>query len=187
MPADRSSPIPPALAQLAHAQPLHDSEPPHLLAYLATIPDPRTARGRGHPLIAILAMATAAVLAGARSMTAIAEWAADAPQPVRAALGARRDAPNHWAVPAETTIRRTLARLDPQALAGAIGGWLADRDHPAGGGVPWRSTARRSAVPAHQTAAKSTCSPRWTTPPARCWPNAKSTAPPARSPPSNPC
>jgi hypothetical protein len=75
-------------------------------------------------------MATAAVLAGARSMTAIAEWAADAPQPVRAALGARRDAPNHWAVPAETTIRRTLARLDPQALAGAIGGWLADRDHP---------------------------------------------------------
>jgi predicted transposase YbfD/YdcC len=130
VPADRSSPIPPALAQLAHAQPLHDSEPPHLLAYLATIPDPRTARGRRHPLIAILAMATASVLAGARSMTAIAEWAADAPQPVRAALGARRDAPNHWAVPAETTIRRTLARLDPQALAGAIGGWLADRDHP---------------------------------------------------------
>jgi hypothetical protein len=36
-------------------------------------------------------MAAAAVLGGARSMTAIAEWAADAPQPVRAALGARRD------------------------------------------------------------------------------------------------
>jgi hypothetical protein len=44
-------------------------------------------------------MAAAAVLAGARSMTAIAEWAADAPQPARAALGARRDAPDHWAVP----------------------------------------------------------------------------------------
>ena len=72
-------------------------------------------------------MAAAAVLAGARSMTAIAEWAAEAPQPVRAALGARRDAPNHYSVPAETTIRRTLGRLDPQALATAIGAWLAAR------------------------------------------------------------
>jgi xanthine/CO dehydrogenase XdhC/CoxF family maturation factor len=75
-------------------------------------------------------VAAAAVLTGARSMTAIAEWATDTPQPVRAALGARRDAPDHWAVPAKATIRRTLARLDPDALATAIGAWLADRDHP---------------------------------------------------------
>jgi predicted transposase YbfD/YdcC len=73
-------------------------------------------------------MAAAAVLAGARSIAAIAEWAADAPQPVRAALGARRDAPDHFAVPAEATIRRTLARLDADTLAGAVGAWLADRD-----------------------------------------------------------
>ena len=73
-------------------------------------------------------MAAAAVLAGARSIAAIAEWAADAPQPVRVALGARRDAPDHFAVPAEATIRRTLARLDADALAGAVGAWLADRD-----------------------------------------------------------
>jgi predicted transposase YbfD/YdcC len=33
-------------------------------------------------------------------------------------------------VPCEATIRRTLARLDPEALAGVIGAWLADRDHP---------------------------------------------------------
>jgi hypothetical protein len=52
---------------------------------------------------------TQAVLACARSLTAIAEWAADAPQPVRDALGARRDAPGHFAVPAEATIRQTLA------------------------------------------------------------------------------
>jgi hypothetical protein len=30
-------------------------------------------------------------------------------------------------VPAEATIRRTLARLDPEALAAAIGAWLTDR------------------------------------------------------------
>ena len=75
-------------------------------------------------------MAAAAVLTGARSITAIAEWAADAPQSVRAALGARRDAPDHWVVPAEATIRRTLARVDPDLLAAAIGAWLADRDRP---------------------------------------------------------
>jgi hypothetical protein len=77
-------------------------------------------------------LAAAAVLAGARSIAAIAGWAADAPQPVRAALGARRDPlTGHWVwtVPSETTIRRTLTRLDAEALAAAIGAWLADRDH----------------------------------------------------------
>lgn len=131
MPAELSSPIPAALAPLAHADPLRPADPPQLLACLATIHDPRRASGRRHPLTAILAMAAAAVLTGARSVTAIAEWAADAPQPVRAALGARRDAPNHWAVPAEATIRRTLQRLDPTALAAVLGTWLADRDRPA--------------------------------------------------------
>jgi predicted transposase YbfD/YdcC len=111
-------------------QPLQETEAPHLLAYLATISDPRGRRGRRHPLVAILAIAAAAVLAGARSMAAIAEWAADAPQLVRVALGARRDAPAHWVVPSEATIRRRLARLDAEALAEVIGAWLADRDCP---------------------------------------------------------
>jgi hypothetical protein len=127
-PATPSSSIPAALTHLAHAEPLHDREPPRLLAYLAAVPDPRAARGRRHPLIAILGLAAAAVLAGARSITAIAEWAADAPQPVRVALGARQQAPGHWSVPAEATIRRTLSRLDPDTVAGAVGAWLADRD-----------------------------------------------------------
>jgi DDE_Tnp_1-associated len=93
VPGERSSPIPSALTQLADAVPLQVAQAGHLLAYLAIVPDPRAERGRRHPLVAILAMAAAAVLTGARSVTAIAEWAADAPQPVREALGARRDAP----------------------------------------------------------------------------------------------
>jgi hypothetical protein len=52
----------------------------------ATIPDPRAPSGRRHPLVAILTLAAAAVLTGARSMTAIAEWAQDAPQAVRRRL-----------------------------------------------------------------------------------------------------
>jgi hypothetical protein len=142
VPADPSSPIPAALTHLTQTDPLQlqNAEAPHLLAHLATVPDPRAARGRRHPVVAILGLAAAAVLAGARSIAAIAEWAADAPQPVRAALGTRRAAPDYWAVPAEATIRRTLARLDPDALAGGIGAWLTDRDRAAvvaGAGVRW--------------------------------------------------
>jgi hypothetical protein len=67
VPADPSSPILAALAHLTHCDPrqLPDADAPHLLAYLAADPSPRAARGRRHPLVAILAMAAAAVLAGA--------------------------------------------------------------------------------------------------------------------------
>jgi predicted transposase YbfD/YdcC len=141
VPADSSSSIPSGLTALGHADRLRSAETPHLLAYLATIHDPRRACGRRHPLVAILAMAAAAVLTGAQSMAAIAEWAADAPQPVRAAFGARRDAPDRWVVPTEATIRRALARVDPTALAAVIGAWLADRDRP---GRPGQQPRRRA-------------------------------------------
>jgi predicted transposase YbfD/YdcC len=130
VPAPSSSSIPAAFTQLDGAEALGDADVPHLLAYLAAIRDPRAPSGRRHPLIAILAMAAAAVLTGARSFAAIAEWAADAPQPVRAALGARREAPDHWVVPSEATIRRSLSRLDAEVLARVIGAWLADHGRP---------------------------------------------------------
>jgi predicted transposase YbfD/YdcC len=136
--------IPSGLTALGHADRLRSAETPQLLAYLATVTDPRTRAGRRHPLVAILMLAAAAVLAGARSIAAIAEWAADAPQPVRAALGTRHDPLTGrwvWAVPTETTIRRTLARLDAEALAAAIGGWLADRDRPGQPGQHRRAVA----------------------------------------------
>jgi hypothetical protein len=109
------------------------------------------------------------------------------PRPVRAAFGARRDAPDRWVVPAEATTRRTLARVDPTTLAAVIGAWLPDRDRPGRPGAAAstagrsRSTARRCGAPTATTAGRSTCWPRWTTPPARCSPNATSTAPPAKS------
>jgi DDE_Tnp_1-associated len=160
VPVELSSPTPPGLASLCDASPLAEAEPPHLLTYLAAVPDPRAARDRRHPLVAILAMAAAGVLTGARSFAAIAEWAADAPQPIRAALGARHDPlAGGFLVPTETTIRRTLGRLDAHALAAAVGDWLVARDrhdHPAPrsghGSGRWPSTARRCAAPTHPTA-----------------------------------
>jgi hypothetical protein len=73
VPADPSSPIPAALTHLTPTNPheLQHTEAPHLLGSLAAVPDPRAARGRRHRLVAILAMAAAAVLAGARSIAAM--------------------------------------------------------------------------------------------------------------------
>lgn len=56
-----------------------------------------------------------AVLAGARSFTAIAEWAADADQGTWDALGVA------GVVPCESTFRRTLQNLNADALHDAAG------------------------------------------------------------------
>ena len=79
----------------------------------------------------MLAVAACAVLAGATSLAAIAEWAADAPGPVLAALGVRRHPlTGAWRPPAEATVRRVLARVDPDTLDQVVGAWLA-RQQPA--------------------------------------------------------
>jgi predicted transposase YbfD/YdcC len=43
--------------------------------------------------------------------------------------------------PGRATIRRTLSHLDADALAGAIGAWLADRDRPRPAASRWRAVA----------------------------------------------
>jgi predicted transposase YbfD/YdcC len=79
----------------------------------------------------VLAVAACAVLAGATSLAAIAEWAADAPGPVLAALGVRRHPlTGAWRPPAEATVRRVLARVDPDTLDQVIGRWLTDQQRP---------------------------------------------------------
>jgi predicted transposase YbfD/YdcC len=102
-----------------------------LLKDLAKIADPRKPRGRRHALAMVRAVAAAAVLAGAKSLVAIGEWAADAPQPVLAALGVRRDPLRRvWRPPGEATMRRVLARVDPDALDLVISRWLVDQQSP---------------------------------------------------------
>jgi DDE_Tnp_1-associated len=87
VPATTSSRIPAAAKRLDTPVVLAPEQCRSLLDDLANIADPRKRRGRRHALGAVLAVAVAAVLAGARSLVAIGEWAADAPQPVLAALG----------------------------------------------------------------------------------------------------
>ncbi|MFI1154859.1 ISAs1 family transposase [Streptomyces sp. NPDC020817] len=128
MPADASSPIPPALEQLRQQPEPRPEEIPGLLERLAEVPDPRDARGVRHTLAVVLALTACAVLAGATSLLAVGEWIADAPAHVQERLGLRPDPlmPGRL-LPAESTVRRLLARIDGDTLDGAVGHWLADR------------------------------------------------------------
>src|SRR2546429_490905 len=78
VPAAPSSPIDPAICHLLAAAPDLEQDRAGVLAVLTGVADPRARRGVRHRLAAILALAVCAVLAGARSFTAIAEWAKDA-------------------------------------------------------------------------------------------------------------
>ncbi|MFJ9589041.1 ISAs1 family transposase [Streptomyces acidicola] len=76
----------------------------------------------------LLALTACAVLAGARSLLAVGEWVADAPPALLERLGTAVDPlvpKRSW--PAESTIRRLLARIDADALDRAVGARLADR------------------------------------------------------------
>ena len=127
MPAPSSSPIDPAVGQLADLADLAKDagdDPPGLLAVLAKVADPRCRRGVRYRLAVILALGVCAVLAGARSFIAIAEWAADADAETLARLGVT------GAVPSESTFRRTLQRLDADAFDDLAGRWAARRTTP---------------------------------------------------------
>jgi hypothetical protein len=78
---------------------------------------------------AVLAVAVAAVCAGAKSYTAMSEWALDVGSEVLAKLGVREGA----TPPSESTIRRTLARVDGDRLDAVLGGWMRIRTGDLGG------------------------------------------------------
>ncbi|TMV00035.1 ISAs1 family transposase [Streptomyces sp. DASNCL29] len=127
MPAASSS-IPAGLGQLAGSDPARPDELPGLLDRLRRLPDPRRLRGWRHPPSYVLALAACGVLAGAKSLTAIAEWAADAPDRLLLHCGATlRDPDRPYRAPSEATVRRVLQRIDGDALDAAIGGWLTAR------------------------------------------------------------
>ena len=125
MPATPSSLLARIAGRLGHHD-LPTSPEQGLVAHLAAVPDPRERRGVRHRLASLLSVAVCAVLAGARSLSAIGEWATDAPAEVLVALGVRTD-PLTGALcpPDESTVRRVLVGIDGDALDAAVGAWLA--------------------------------------------------------------
>ena len=109
-----SSPIEAAAADDAPSTPAVT-----LVGALRTVPDPRDRRGVRHALPVILALSLAAVLAGARSFTAIGEWVSDQDHALMVQLGVTRAAR-----PSESTIRRVLSRVDGHVLDQQIGAFM---------------------------------------------------------------
>lgn len=124
MPAPSSSRIDPAISHLTEVIGDAGDDASGLLAMLGRVADPRHRRGVRHRLAVILGLAVCAVLAGARSFTAIAEWAADADAPTLARLGVT------GVVPSESTFRRTLQRLDAAGFDDLAGRWAQARTVP---------------------------------------------------------
>jgi hypothetical protein len=109
--------------------------PGGLVERLGTLADPRSRHGRRHGLAGLLAIAAAAVLAGARSYAAVAEFAREVPQQTLARLGVfQRPYADWWVAPSEATMRRVLREVDADALDRVVGGWLAEQQPAVAGG-----------------------------------------------------
>ncbi len=92
---------------------------PALYDFLAQVPDPRDPRGRRHPLPALLGQVSCALLCGARSLTAIADWGRDYSPSLVAALGYTRAQ-----TPCCATFHTVLQDLDWTALEAQMRAWV---------------------------------------------------------------
>ena len=88
-----------------------------LYARLCLLPDYRKPKGVRHKLAAVLLVCAAAQLCGATGPREIYEWARDLDDGARARLHCRRQPmTGHLVVPSESTIQRTLRRIDREAF-----------------------------------------------------------------------
>ena len=88
-----------------------------LLSFLAAVPDPRSRHGRRHPLTAILSLVCCAIMCGAKSYAAIAQWGHDQDIALMHQLGFTRKPPKLGG------IRKVLIALAPNAFEDALSRW----------------------------------------------------------------
>jgi hypothetical protein len=93
-----------------------------LVEELATVPDPRSRKGRRHPLTAILSLTVVATLAGMKSLAAIAQFGRDHGPALAHALGFT--GPN---TPTKSCLSKLCRRLDVAAVEEALGRWILGR------------------------------------------------------------
>jgi hypothetical protein len=108
-----------------HSVSLTTAQMDDLQGRLRALPDGRRPRGQRHRLATVLTIAIAAVLAGSRGYTAIAEWAARLTQAQLKRLHARyHPLTNRFAPPSEPTVRRILQTIDVAAVDASLSHWL---------------------------------------------------------------
>ncbi len=93
------------------------AQPRPLIEVFADIPDFRKAKGKRHPLPAILSLACCAMLAGYRSYGAIAEWGRNYGTPMANALGFTHN------TPCAATLCTIFGHLDREAFEAKVGAW----------------------------------------------------------------
>jgi hypothetical protein len=96
---------------------------------MSQIPDPRDASGKRHPLQAILTLSAVAILSGARSLYAVAQFGRDRGREFAAALGFTRQR-----TPCCTSFHYLFGRLDREAFEDALRRWVRGRRESQG----WR-------------------------------------------------
>ena len=89
-----------------------------LMDILSEIPDFRKAKGKRHKLSAILAMSCVAILCGARTYTAIADWGRNHDRRFIKALGF-----THKKTPCIATLHLIFKKLDIKLLEAKLGEW----------------------------------------------------------------
>lgn len=99
-----------------------DASPISLQELFADLPDPRQPRGRRHPLVALLNLTAVALLAGMKSLEALAQFARDHGLAFRLALGFTR-----LDCPCKATLSNLFRALDIEAYEHALAAWLVAR------------------------------------------------------------
>jgi predicted transposase YbfD/YdcC len=90
-----------------------------LVAHLATVPDPRSRRGRRYDWLYLLTLIAAAMMTGESTLVGISGWVQGHGSEASAILHRRR-----CGVPSLSTLRRVLCAVSIAALEGAIGAYL---------------------------------------------------------------
>jgi len=96
-----------------------------LIEYLRSIPDHRKKRGIRHCSLSILAVSVCAVLSGAKTYIAVAEWASRCSQAMLVKLWCPKSNKTGKRVPpSEPTLRRFLGEADAEAVDKTVNAWL---------------------------------------------------------------
>lgn len=93
-----------------------------LVEELAPVPDPRSPKGRRHPLTAILSLTVVATRAGGKGLEAIAQFGRDHGKALAQALGLTRPK-----TPNKNCLSKLFRRRDVTAVEEALGRWILGR------------------------------------------------------------